>query len=110
MVQIPAAVWLVWSFFFGGWWGQSAVTCYSRWRAGEPVFSYDLRRLKNTSAASHCLSCGTGLKILDVIPVLSFIWLRGKCRYCGVGIGLSTLLTELAFAMLAVCICYLIIF
>lgn len=32
---------------------------------------------------SHCTSCGTRLKPLDLIPVLSYIFLRGKCRYCG---------------------------
>ena len=32
---------------------------------------------------SHCLSCSTPLKWYDLIPILSFLQLRGKCRYCG---------------------------
>jgi leader peptidase (prepilin peptidase)/N-methyltransferase len=32
---------------------------------------------------SHCGSCGTTLKALDLIPILSYLILRGKCRYCG---------------------------
>ncbi|MDA1216519.1 MAG: prepilin peptidase, partial [Chloroflexi bacterium] len=32
---------------------------------------------------SHCPICSTRLKPLDLMPVLSYLWLRGKCRYCG---------------------------
>lgn len=35
------------------------------------------------SPPSHCTSCGTRLKALDLVPVFSYIFLRGKCRYCG---------------------------
>lgn len=35
---------------------------------------------------SHCPVCATRLKPLDLVPVLSYLWLRGKCRYCGVHI------------------------
>ncbi len=31
---------------------------------------------------SHCEYCKKHLQIADLIPVLSFIFLRGKCRYC----------------------------
>ena len=33
---------------------------------------------------SHCMNCGTELKWYDLFPVFSFLWLKGKCRYCGV--------------------------
>jgi len=32
---------------------------------------------------SHCAECLHELSWKDLIPVLSWIWLRGKCRYCG---------------------------
>lgn len=32
---------------------------------------------------SHCTSCGTRLKPLDLVPVFSYLFLRGRCRYCG---------------------------
>jgi leader peptidase (prepilin peptidase)/N-methyltransferase len=32
---------------------------------------------------SHCDACQHPLQILDLIPVVSYLWLRGKCRYCG---------------------------
>lgn len=31
---------------------------------------------------SHCDKCKKELGLLDLIPILSFIFLRGKCRYC----------------------------
>lgn len=31
---------------------------------------------------SHCDSCNHELKFIDMIPLLSYILLRGKCRYC----------------------------
>ena len=32
---------------------------------------------------SHCVECLHELRWIDLIPVLSWMWLRGKCRYCG---------------------------
>ncbi len=32
---------------------------------------------------SHCDNCKKTLGFWDLFPVLSFIWIRGKCRYCG---------------------------
>lgn len=35
------------------------------------------------SPPSSCGRCGHRLGVFDMIPVLSYIFLRGKCRYCG---------------------------
>jgi len=32
---------------------------------------------------SYCPNCGHKLDFLDLVPVFSFIFLKGKCRYCG---------------------------
>ncbi|GFR36406.1 prepilin peptidase [Thermobrachium celere] len=32
---------------------------------------------------SHCTNCGYRLRWYDLIPVVSYIFLRGKCRSCG---------------------------
>ncbi len=32
---------------------------------------------------SHCTSCGKQILNRDLIPVFSWIFLRGKCRFCG---------------------------
>ena len=37
-------------------------------------------------ARSECEACSTELRPLDLVPVFSFIWLRGRCRHCGAAI------------------------
>jgi leader peptidase (prepilin peptidase)/N-methyltransferase len=32
---------------------------------------------------SHCPNCNTRLKGIDLVPLLSQLFLRGQCRYCG---------------------------
>ena len=32
---------------------------------------------------SHCPTCNAQLTLLDLFPLVSQIWLRGRCRYCG---------------------------
>ena len=44
---------------------------------------------------SACTSCGAKLKPLDLIPVFSWLFLRGKCRSCKAPIGFKYPLTEL---------------
>jgi leader peptidase (prepilin peptidase) / N-methyltransferase len=44
---------------------------------------------------SHCDACQRRLSGLDLIPVFSYIFLRGRCRYCGAKIPLQVLLVEL---------------
>ncbi|HET6622676.1 MAG TPA: prepilin peptidase [Candidatus Saccharimonadales bacterium] len=52
---------------------------------------------------SECEQCGHKLGALDLIPVLSWLVLRGKCRYCHKPIGWTALMFEvglgLAFAL-----------
>jgi leader peptidase (prepilin peptidase)/N-methyltransferase len=43
---------------------------------------------------SHCESCGRRLAPLDLIPVLSYIMLRGQCRYCKARIPLRIPIVE----------------
>lgn len=31
---------------------------------------------------SHCPACNNKLRTVDLIPVLSFLFLKGRCRYC----------------------------
>ena len=51
---------------------------------------------------SHCTTCGHALGFLDLIPVLSWVFLKGKCRYCGEKIPARYPLTELFFAAVSV--------
>lgn len=44
---------------------------------------------------SKCLHCRHVLNSIDLVPVLSFIALRGKCRYCGKKISLQYPIVEI---------------
>lgn len=44
---------------------------------------------------SHCDVCENTLKWYDLIPIISFLILRGKCRYCKTKIDKSHLISEL---------------
>ncbi|MDD2955838.1 MAG: prepilin peptidase [Oscillospiraceae bacterium] len=49
---------------------------------------------------SHCVACGHALSPLDLIPLLSWICLRGRCRYCGKPVSARYPLAEAATAVL----------
>lgn len=51
---------------------------------------------------SHCPNCGHVLSVPDLVPIFSWLFLRGKCRYCGAKVSARYLLTELLFAVLTV--------
>ena len=44
---------------------------------------------------SHCTECGHRLRIWELIPVVSWVCLRGKCFSCGAKIGICCPLAEL---------------
>ena len=44
---------------------------------------------------SYCPSCKKPIKAIDNIPILSWLFLGGKCRYCKSKIGLFSLLMEI---------------
>ena len=50
---------------------------------------------------SHCPTCGHVLGIVDLIPIFSWIFLKGKCRYCGTKIGVRYFLAELVMAVIS---------
>ena len=56
---------------------------------------------------SSCPSCEHILGVLDLIPVFSWVSLRGKCRYCAHPISVFYPLCELSFLLLALPIYYL---
>jgi leader peptidase (prepilin peptidase)/N-methyltransferase len=48
---------------------------------------------------SHCPHCQTRLRPWDNVPVFGWLWLRGRCRYCGAGISPRYPLVEAAMAV-----------
>ena len=53
---------------------------------------------------SRCRTCGHELGVRDLIPVLSYVLSRGRCRYCKEKISWRYPVTELLFAALTVLI------
>lgn len=49
---------------------------------------------------SHCTSCQRRLTVIDLIPVLSYIILRGKCRTCHTKISPIYVVTEIVTGLL----------
>lgn len=50
-------------------------------------------------ARSACPSCGHVLHAADLVPVLSWMCLRGRCRYCDARISARYALIELGTAL-----------
>jgi leader peptidase (prepilin peptidase) / N-methyltransferase len=50
------------------------------------------------SPPSHCTACGNQLKFYDMLPVLSFLILKGRCRYCSIKVSTRYALVELLTA------------
>ncbi|MBP5156032.1 MAG: prepilin peptidase [Clostridia bacterium] len=51
---------------------------------------------------SRCPACGRELSLPDLVPIFSWIFLRGKCRRCKARISVRYLITELLFALITV--------
>jgi len=54
------------------------------------------RRESVNAPPSRCGSCGLRLGPLDLVPVFSWLALRGKCRRCRASIGIDPIVIELA--------------
>lgn len=86
IIKIYLSLWLT---VFGAVLGSFLACAVSRWAAGERMFA----------GRSKCASCGHILSVLDLFPVFSYLFLRGKCRYCGAKIPADCILSELAGAV-----------
>jgi leader peptidase (prepilin peptidase)/N-methyltransferase len=63
------------------------------------IFRTD-RSISSLSQASSCLACGKSILHRDNIPVLSWLLLKGKCRFCGAHFSALYPLVELATGIL----------
>ena len=91
--------WIVWPFVFllGASIGSFLNVVIYRWPRGESL----------VFPPSHCLSCGARLTWADLIPVFSYLLLRGRCRYCAKPITVRYLLVEAAAGLLSIASVYL---
>ena len=70
------------------------------------VLIYRLPRKENIAfPPSHCPHCDHRLGVLDLFPIFSWLYLRGKCRYCGKPIKarypIVELITAIAYTVIA---------
>ncbi|MHB9134005.1 MAG: prepilin peptidase [Armatimonadota bacterium] len=73
----PFIVGAILTFIFGTVVGSFLNVCIYRLPRGESL----------NHPPSHCPNCNTRLRALDLVPLLSFLALRAKCRYCGMKIS-----------------------
>ena len=71
--------------------GSYIGVCYDRIPRGEQIFA----------GRSHCDMCGRTLSPWELIPILSYLFLWGKCRKCRRHIPFTSTAIELATAVLA---------
>lgn len=53
---------------------------------------------ENLGKRSVCMGCRRKLSVAENIPIISWLWLRGKCRKCGAKIGVAEILSEILMA------------
>ena len=69
------------------------------------VLIYRLPKHENIATKrSHCMECGYQLKWYDLIPLFSYLFLRGRCRKCGTRISIQYPIIEAANGILYVLI------
>lgn len=96
---------VVGSFVGASVWRLRARQLASDAKHGEKVLKKDARQVEKLpvksikSDRSVCLHCGHQLRWYDLIPLVSWVSLSGKCRYCRVKIGLFEPVIEIAMAV-----------
>lgn len=55
---------------------------------------------------SFCFSCNKTLRFFHLIPLLSYLGLRGRCMYCNDRIPLRSFFIELGFGLISVALAY----
>ncbi len=60
------------------------------------------RHIQFTLGHSKCTTCGHELTMRDMVPILSWVSLRGKCRYCGARVSARYTIVEMLGGIFAV--------
>jgi leader peptidase (prepilin peptidase) / N-methyltransferase len=77
-------------------WGSFANVCIYRW---PPTDEFPNGR-SVVRPGSHCSACKVPIAWYDNVPILSYLWLRGRCRACKVEFSPRYLIVEAVTAML----------
>lgn len=75
---------IIFAVIFGLLVGSFANVCIDRLPAGQSI----------VKPPSHCPSCRRQLSLPDLIPVFSYLFLKGKCRTCGTKIPVRLTIVE----------------
>lgn len=65
------------------------------------ALSYRFNTGRGMGGRSYCDTCGHTLAVADLVPIFSYLFLRGRCRYCGARISIQNPLVEVAAALLS---------
>lgn len=71
---------------------------------GEAPVADGAPRLTLSSPGSRCPHCGHAIRPLENIPILSYLFLRGRCSACGGRIGLRYPVVEAVTALLSLAV------
>jgi len=66
--------------------------------AGEPA-APSAQRYDLIAPRSHCPACQTPIRALHLVPLIGWLWLRGRCAACGTRISPRYPLVELASSL-----------
>lgn len=72
------------NFFIGSCLASHAMVIFERYERGKSFIF----------CRSKCIKCQRTLKFYDLVPILSFLLLKGRCRYCQVKIPRNLFLAE----------------
>ena len=86
----PEPLFFIASFIFGAIFGSFINALSFRFNTG-----------KGIGGRSRCMQCGHTLHAVDLVPILSYLFLRGRCRYCSTKISMQYPLVELVAGALS---------
>ena len=89
---LPFHFWTFFAFVFGATAGSFLNVVIHRMPRGESV----------VTPPSHCPKCGRGIRLVENLPIFSWILLRGRCRGCGLPISPRYLVVEALTGLLFV--------
>lgn len=76
--------------------------CHDYLEMPEPSFEASIKNLGIASPGSSCPHCGHKIRLWENIPLLSYLFLRGKCAHCKTAISFEYPLVESITALLSV--------
>ncbi|MBX9788190.1 MAG: prepilin peptidase [Pirellulales bacterium] len=94
---VPIAEWPVWLRAFAAGWLFVLGSCFGSFLN---VVAYRWpRRMSLSKPGSHCPHCSRPIAPRDNVPIMAWLWLRGRCRQCGGAIAARYPLVELLAGM-----------